>query len=110
MNQAVKLALLSGLVFPGVGQLSAGHKKRGWFIIIATFLLLFLMMSEILQKTMTAVENMMNSGAAINIESIMKVSADLTHFSDNSFLNTLFIIFIVGWIASTIDAYRIGKN
>lgn len=50
MQQSVKAALLSGLIFPGVGQISLGYKKRGWSIILVNCILVYLIISNIIQQ------------------------------------------------------------
>ena len=34
MKKSMKAALLSGLVFPGTGQLYLGQRRRGWALIL----------------------------------------------------------------------------
>lgn len=107
MNKSVKAALLSGLVFPGVGQLSIGYKKRGWLII---FVFLYLIMTKIMQQAASIVEKMQTSGVALDIESISNKTSELVGFSDNSYLNTLLVLFVLGWLISVIDAYFPGTK
>jgi TM2 domain-containing membrane protein YozV len=110
MNQSVKAALLSALVFPGVGQISVGRKKRGWAIIGVNAVLIYLLISEIIQKAYAVVAEMQKNGGAIDIESISNTTSGMVGFSDNISLNILLTLIIVGWVISVIDAYRLGKN
>ena len=105
MSKSIKAALLSGLIFPGVGQLSIGHKKRGWFIIIINFILLYLIISEIIQKSRSYIDKMKEEGIEIDIATVSEKTAEIVSFSDNASLNILFLLFILGWTASVIDAY-----
>ena len=108
MNKPMKAALLSALIFPGVGQISIGHKKRGWFIIFMNGILLYMMISEIIKQASNLVEKMQKSGVALDYESISNKTSDLVSFSDNSSLNILLMLLIFSWIASVIDAYILG--
>lgn len=110
MNNSIKAALLSALIFPGVGQISTGDKKRGWSIIGINIVLLYLIISEIMQKAYSLINEMQKSGAAMDIESISNKTAGLAGFSENTFLNILLMLFIIGWIVSIVDAYRLGKK
>ncbi|MCK5386730.1 MAG: hypothetical protein KAJ39_06070 [Gammaproteobacteria bacterium] len=110
MNKSVKAALLSGLVFPGVGQLSIGYKKRGWLIIFVIYVFLYLIMTKIMQQAASIVEKMQTSGVALDIESISNKTSELVGFSDNSYLNTLLVLFVLGWLISVIDAYFPGTK
>lgn len=110
MNKSVKAALLSGLVFPGVGQLSIGYKKRGWLMIFVICIILYLIISEIIQQAASIIEKMQASGVALDIESISNKTSGLVGFSENSSLNILLVLLILGWIVSVIDAYFIGTK
>ena len=110
MNKSVKAAHLSGLVFPGVGQLSIGYKKRGWLIIFVIYVFLYLIMTKIMQQAASIVEKMQTSGVALDIESISNKTSELVGFSDNSYLNTLLVLFVLGWLISVIDAYFPGTK
>lgn len=108
MSKALKAALLSALVFPGVGQLSTGEKKRGWFIISIAILFLYFIVSQLLQKAHLAIAEMQNKGIVMDMESISNISAKLSRFSDNPTLNILLISFIIFWIYAIFDAYQMG--
>jgi len=110
MNQAVKAALLSGLIFPGVGQVSLGQKKRGWLIIAAHLLVIFLIIQEVLLKANNIIAEMQKNGSAMDIESISNATSGMVNFSDNAYLNSLLILFLFGWLVSIFDAYRPGKK
>jgi TM2 domain-containing membrane protein YozV len=110
MNQSIKAALLSALVFPGVGQIAIGHKKRGWLVVGFVVVLLYLIFSEAMKIAYTIVEEIQKSGAPINAAEISKATSEMVGFSDNMFLNISLIILILTWLASIIDAYWVGKK
>lgn len=108
MNKSIKSALLSALIFPGVGQISAGYKKKGWSFITVSSLLLYLIVNKVIQQANSIINEMQQSGIAINVEEISnKVSASIG-FSDNTYLNILLLLFIIGWIISIVDAYLLN--
>ena len=110
MKQSFKSALLSALIFPGVGQISAGFKKRGWFIILANCVFLYLIMSEIIQRAYSTINTMQKNGVAMDIESISNSTSAQMGFSDNTYLNSLLVILIISWFFSIIDAYWLGNK
>lgn len=110
ISKSSKAALLSALIFPGVGHISIGYKKRGWLIIATNCVLLYLMISELIEQATKVVERMNESGIKVDAEAISKATSDLVGFSDHLFLNSLLVIFILAWLFSIIDAYRLGKN
>ncbi len=110
MSQAVKAALLSGLIFPGVGQISLGHKKRGWLIIATHLLFFYFIFKEIMVKANNVISEIQKSGSVMDIESILNATSGMVSFSDNPYLNLLLILFLLGWFVSILDAYRLGKK
>lgn len=108
MNKSIKSALLSALIFPGVGQISAGYKKRGWLFIVLSSVFLYLIISKIIQQANSIVNEMQKNGVVMNIEEISNRTPDLIRFSDNTYLNTLLILFIICWLLSIFDAYCLG--
>jgi TM2 domain-containing membrane protein YozV len=110
MNPSVKAALLSALIFPGVGQISLGRKKRGWFIISVNVVIIYFIISEVMQKAYAIAAEIQKNGGVIDIESISNTTSGMVGFSDNTSLNILLTLIIVGWVISVIDAYRLGLN
>ena len=110
MNQSVKAALLSGLIFPGIGQISLGYKKRGWLFVTANIVFICLIISEVIQQAYSVVAEMQKNGTIIDADTISKASSTLVSFSDNLFLNILLLLLIAIWLVSIVDAYRLGKN
>jgi len=111
MQQPIKSALLSALIFPGLGQLSAGYKKRGWLIILINCVLLYLMISEIVQQAHNVINTMQKRGIALDVEKVSNITSSLIDFSSNSYLNSLLIILIISWGYAIFDGYLIsGKK
>lgn len=110
MNKSMKGALLSALVFPGVGQISAGHKKRGWLMVIANSLFIFLIVIEIIRKAKIIINNLQQQGEILDVDKVSNMTSGLMGFSDNIYLNALLALFILGWFFSIIDAYNLNKR
>lgn len=108
MKKSIKSALLSAMIFPGVGQISAGFIKRGWLIILVNCVLLYLMISEIVQQAYNVINTMQKSDIALDAEKITNTTSDLIGFSSNSYLNSLLIILIISWAYAIFDAYHIA--
>jgi len=110
MKKSVKSALLSALIFPGVGQISAGYKKRGWLIILINCVLLFLMFSEIVQQAHNVINTMQKNAIALDVEQISNTTSVLIGFSNSSYLNSLLIILMISWSYTILDAYHIADK
>ena len=110
MNQSVKAALLSALIFPGLGQMSLGHKKRGGLIIGFIAVLFFIIVNNIMKIAHEVINKMQQNGLAMDVETISKMTSEQVGFSDDLFLNIALILLIVTWLASILDAYLLGKK
>ena len=110
MNNSVKGALLSAVVFPGVGQIVNGLKKRGWAFVIAVIVLLGLIISKLMQQALMVLEEMQKKGTPVDVNEISKLSSELVSYTDNLFLNTALLLLIAIWIVAVIDAYISGKK
>lgn len=110
MNQPVKAALLSALIFPGTGQIFTGHKKKGWSFVLVMLALLALMITKLVQQASMVLDEMQKKGTPLDIEEISKLSSELVSFSDNMFLNITLLLLILIWFAAIVDAYRTGKS
>lgn len=111
MKKHMKSMLLSAPIFPGLGQISIGYKKRGLAIIFFNLLLLGLITLEIINKARQVIKNIQESGQAVSSELITELTLKHISFSDNIYLNSLLIIIVISWFYTIIDAYRIAyKN
>jgi hypothetical protein len=110
MKQATKAALISALVFPGLGHIMIGEKKRGWTILLITLFSIAILIDQALQRALDIVNKLTAGNQVPDIEAISRMAEQATQFSDNIFLNSLLMIIFVGWIYVTIDAYREGSK
>lgn len=110
MKQAVKAALISGLVFPGLGQIMIGEKKRGWMIAGVTLTCLVVLINQALQRASEIVDKLMAGNQMLDIGEISRLAEQSSQFSDNLFLNSLLVIIFLCWVLGTIDAYRSGNK
>lgn len=110
MKNSTKAAILSGLVFPGLGQIFLKQYKRAVVIILAVFGSMAIVIVKATQLALAILEKIAAKGGAIDMNTItnaaMQASADFSSLMIN--LGILSIILI--WIIGTVDAYRIGKK
>jgi hypothetical protein len=110
MRNAVKGALLSGLVFPGLGQLVLRQYRRGVVIMLAVLISLAVIVVDILQQALDILEKIELQGDAIDINAISNAAAEESVRSGGVTINILLLFVAVCWVAGTIDAYRIGRK
>jgi hypothetical protein len=108
MKKAVKAALLSGLVFPGLGQVYLKRYWRGAIIMLFTFSAFGFI---IVTATMSALENLkkMQSQGPVDMGAVSDLAASATVSSSLSY-NILLLLVACCWLFSIIDSYVIGRK
>ncbi|MEA2083602.1 MAG: hypothetical protein U9O82_05050 [Thermodesulfobacteriota bacterium] len=111
MKKAVKGALLSGLVYPGLGQVVLGRPGTGIaFILAATAgigMIIYKIMTSIsliMDQTISMVEN-----GGVSFNKIVQISMNVTQ-SGFSLFNSAPILFFLCWLGSIIHAYFVGDK
>lgn len=107
MKSKVVGALLSGLVFPGVGQYYLGRRSRAlWFLAPAAIGGL-LYLSYSMDQASVLVDQVMAGKIALDPAAIEKQLADVpTPLS----MTISGVVFLVAWIASVLEALLVGRT
>ena len=110
MKNAIKGALFSGLVFPGLGQIVLKKKMRGWIIVLVVLTSLYFLVMKALETALAIVDEVLAQGGIVDVADLAQTATQLTTNSTELTLNFLLMLIIFCWVASTIDAYRVGKK
>jgi len=110
MNRSLKGALLSGLVFPGLGQVVLGAKKRGGLLILTVVFCLGVIVVSATQKALMILERLAEEGKPLDIQSISEAATHASTTPGTVAFNLFFLIMILCWLFSIADAYRIGAR
>jgi TM2 domain-containing membrane protein YozV len=106
MKKSVKAALLSGVVFPGTGQVYLGRRRRGWAIIVSAILIFAYVVIDITVHAYREIAAAAARGAAIDIAAIQKSVAA----SSGSAATAGLVLLVLLWLAAIIDAYITGER
>jgi hypothetical protein len=110
MKNALKGALLSGLVFPGLGQVNLKHYKRGIALMLIVSVSLLVIVVKAVLQAFTILEKIESEGRAIDMSTILNATTRASTTSDSLVYNFLLLLIILCWIIGIVDAYRIGKK
>jgi hypothetical protein len=110
MNNSLKGALLSGLIFPGLGQVALKHHKRGAVIMLTVIVSLAVVVVKAVQYALVILEKIELEGGIISTSTILNAATQASANSGSLTYNLLFLLISVCWIIGTVDAYRIGKK
>jgi uncharacterized membrane protein YbjE (DUF340 family) len=110
MNHAMKAALLSGLVFPGLGQAVLKHYKRAIVLMFTVSASLLAIIVKASQSALAILDKIQLEGGAINMGTISKAAVQETTASDSLTINLLSLLILVCWIVGIIDATIAGRK
>jgi hypothetical protein len=110
MKNSWKGALLSGLVFPGLGQIILRHYKRGIALMLAVSISLLVIVVKATRLAFAILEKIESEGCAIDIRTIVDAATQAFTTSDRLIYNFILLWIIFCWIIGVIDAYSLGKK
>lgn len=108
MNKASKAALLSALVFPGLGHLVV---KKYWLalaVAVVSTVSLYVLVSDTISKTLQVLEKVKQGEIAPDVISMMTFMQQQP--SDTQQLTMAFYSLIAAWIFGVGDSYRVGRK
>jgi TM2 domain-containing membrane protein YozV len=110
MKHAIKGGLLSGLIFPGLGQVVLKRYGRGVVIILAVLVSLFVAVVTAVQHALVILEKIQSRGGEISMKTISDAATRASSTSVSLIFNLALLMIIFCWIFGIIDAYRIGRK
>jgi len=110
MNNSLKGALLSGLVFPGLGQVMLKHYKRGAVLMLAITATLLAVLIKAVQQAFTILEKIESESGGIDMSTISSAATQASTTSDSLTFKLLLWLTIFCWVIGIVDAYRIGRK
>ena len=110
MNNSLKGAFLSGLIFPGLGQVVLKHYKRGAVIMLTVLVSLSIFVVKAVQQALAILEKIESEGGAISMNTISDAATQAYTTSGSLTINLALLLVILCWIIGVVDAYIIGKK
>jgi TM2 domain-containing membrane protein YozV len=109
MKTAIKAALLSGFMFPGLGQIYLKRYKRGLTILIPVVLGFVIIVGKVIASAMESLEAIQNGGGIADMQAVSILARiDSAHSGIN--LNFILLLVLCCWLFSVVDVYKIGKR
>ena len=108
MRRSTKAALLSGLVFPGMGHLYLKQYVRGILFAGAASALLYFIVSVAMNTAFDIMEEIQNDDVLLNEASISELLAKQPNGNEES-TNMASLALLALWVIGIADSYRIGR-
>ncbi len=110
MNNSLKGAFWSGLIFPGLGQVVLKRFKRGAVIMLVFLVSMSVIVVKAVYSALAILENIETEVGAISMSSISNAATQASTISGSLTFNLVLLLTILCWIFAVVDAYRIGKE
>jgi hypothetical protein len=108
MKASTKAALISALIFPGLGHLALRKGKRGLLFLLPTAVAVIYLLRSVLQL-MDQLMGEINSGA-LGLDPITIMERVHASGIDNAATNLASLVCIVCWAGSIADALWLGRR
>jgi hypothetical protein len=108
MKKSSKAALLSGLVFPGIGHMVLKQYLRGSVLMLAALAALSVIVTRIFQQALTIVDSINSGDIPIETGAIAELVSNSTSGADSLVESTAVIVLGACWLIGIIDSYRLG--
>lgn len=108
MKKSVKAALLSGLIFPGVGHMVLRKYLRGSVLLGTSLVALSTLVTKAYQHALPVVDRIMSGEIPLESGAITQAVSDSTNTADSLLQSIAVIVLVACWLAGIIDSYRLG--
>jgi len=108
MKRATKAALLSGLIFPGIGHMVLKQYLRGSVLMLAALMALSVIVTAATKRALTVVDRIYSGEIPIETRAITDAIANSTSGADSQIVKFAVFVLAACWLIGIIDSYRRG--
>jgi hypothetical protein len=109
VKKSTKAALLSGLVFPGVGHLALKEYLRASILLLAALGAVYVLTTAALDQAMSVVDRINSGEVALDSQAISEAITASSAKTDNRAANASLLILGACWIFGIVDSWRLGR-
>ncbi len=108
MTRSTKVALLSGLVFPGIGHMVLKQYLRGSALMISALIASSVIVTVVIQRALTIVDRINSGDIPVETGAIAEMVSNSTNGADSLIENISVIVLGACWLIGIVDSYRLG--
>ena len=108
MTKSTKAALLSGLVFPGIGHFVLKQYVRGSILMLVALIAMSAIVRIVFQQAQAIVDRVVSGEIPLETGAISELVANSSNDSDSLIPSISVIVFFACWLIGIIDSYRVG--
>ena len=110
MKKSTKAALLSGLVFPGLGHLVSRSYYRAGALVLGSAVAMYVVVSITVRQAMAVVDRILNGELDIASSNITELAVATLDPVESQTASYALWIFLLLWLVAIIDAWRLGNT
>jgi hypothetical protein len=108
MHKSIKAALLSGLVFPGLGYFVLKRPLRAIVVMALSAGCLVYLVDQAVRQAATVMDKITSGEVAPDVASVQQLLASSSAGSDTTLATLASFVLLGCWLYSIVDGYRIG--
>jgi len=108
MKTSTKAALLSALVYPGIGQLLYHAYRRATLFILVFSIAAYFYIEEVVSKYQPLIDKVKSGEVPLNGQALAYEVSKNPIILDPQLVSVLTYILLICWLVGIVDAYRIG--
>jgi hypothetical protein len=110
LKRAIKGAILSAMLLPGLGQIALKQYKKGGLIMGAVLATMGVIVMTAVQQALAVITRLESSGDTIDIDAITTAAQQASSGANSSLIKVLLLVVLALWAYSIWDAYMLGKK
>lgn len=108
MKRSTKAALLSGLVFPGIGHLYLRQRLRGAILVLGALIAFAVIVTVSVNQALRVVDKITSGEVAPDTAAITQLIENSATASDDLAVNIALLVLGACWLAGIVDSWRLG--
>lgn len=108
MKKSSRAALLSGLLFPGIGHISLKQYPRGVILVLGALGALSVIVNSAFHRALAIVDRINSGDVPVDAAAISEMVSNSAGGAGDLMENIAVIVLVACWLFGIIDSYRIG--
>ncbi len=109
MSKSIKAAMLSALVFPGVGHFYLKKHIPGIILAGTALASLYFVISRMVERALHIAEQIQRGEVPLDVAIIAELVSRQPTGTDAALLNFTWTVLIISWFIGIADSYRVGR-
>ncbi len=106
----MKAALLSGLVFPGLGYFALKRPLRAIVVMALSAVCLVYLIDQAVQQASTVMDKITSGEVQPDVAAVQQLLTSTSAGSDTTLSTLASLVLLACWLYSIVDGYRMGSR